>query len=394
MTRTQRLRHFVDVHGAYLAAVLAVTAVMLYLWGQVDWTVPPASLWDGLSYRNMAQAAPGMSPMVPAPFRYRLLGTYTVGLLPIDYITGFFVLNYASFVALVVLLYFFLVRVSIIPAIAAFTAILFTFNTHLFGITVWLVFHTNDVLSLVLLLTAFWAMLDLRWGLFGLALFLGALSRETWVLLPPTAFVFLWERGKLRDGLDKLVLATLPAVAVTVVLRIVLKADVPGGLEPLDAILRFWPKILEPEFWVRQWGNSLIPLTFIPLVFLGTTVAFFRANKYLVVLIGLVFLSSLLGSANERLMAPAFVGFYWLLAEIVQRDIYPHKVMLFILAAGALISSLFHYRMARFPLLSREATIVKSLAMVVVVTGAAIVFRLRTSRGPSAERLETTTENP
>ncbi|MCS6844816.1 MAG: hypothetical protein NZ528_10945 [Caldilineales bacterium] len=363
-------------HLPYLLAVLLATAVMLFLWGQVDWTKPPADRWDGWHYRSMAAAAPGFSAEAAAPFRYRLLGTYTVGLLFSDIIVGFQVVNYAAFVTLALLFYLFLCRVGLSRGVAAYTTALFTMNTHLFGITAWLTFHTNDVLSLVLLLAALWAMLDRRWGWFGLFIALGALSRETWVLAPATAAVFLWERRLLRSDGAKLLLATLPAVLITVVLRTQLRADVPGSYEPLKAFLRFGPKFFELEFWARQFGNSLKPLTFLPLIFLGATARFFRAHRWTAALILLTFASSLLGSANERLMAPAFPAFYWLLGTIVQEEIWPNRPMLAIIAAAAFLSTP-HYWYARYPLPSRELTIALGAASWAAVTIAALVFRLR-----------------
>jgi hypothetical protein len=380
MTSRTKLSVLLHDHGVYLAALLAVTAVMLFLWGNVNWHVPPADRWDGWHYRTMAEAAPGLSEVAAAPFRYRVLGTYTVGLLfGQSYIAGFFVVNYATLLAVVVALYFFLCYVGISQAVAAFSVALFTMNTHLFGLTAWLTFHTNDALAMLFLLLALWTLLARRWGLFGLALLLGALSRETWVLAVPVAFVFLWERRLLRSDLGKLALAVLPALVATVLLRILLQADVAGSLEPLQAFLRFAPKILEPEFWVRQFANSLKPLSFLPLIFLGTTLRWGRANLFMVALILLTFASSLLGSANERLMAPAFVAFYWLLALVIQENIWPHRGMLAIIAVATFASTL-HYWYARFPLPSRELTIALGGVAWAVVTVAAIVFRLRTGQ--------------
>lgn len=378
MTLSAKLGSLWRTHGKYLLMVLVVTAVMLYLWGHLDWTVPPYDKDDGWHYRMIAAAAPGISPVAAAPFRYRLLGTYPIGLLPFDQITTFFVVNYASFVALVVALYFFLVYVGIQRPVAALATILFTFNTHLFGITVWYVFHTNDVISLVLLPIAFWALFERRWGVFGLTMLLGALSRETWVLMPPTAAIYLWERKSLRqDGL-KLLAATVPAIIVTLLIRTLLQVDIVGNYEPIKALSRFYVKIFEPEFWVRQFGNSLKPLTFLPLIFLGTTLRFFRGNMYLIAFVPFTFLSSLLGSANERLMAPAFVAFYWLLALIIQDEIWPTPWLVAVIVIASFLSTL-HYRMARFALPSRELTIAIGAAAWLVVTVAAVIFKLRTT---------------
>lgn len=380
MSWSERIQDSWRRHGRYLAALLAVTALMLFLWGQVNWHIPPADRWDGWHYRTMAEAAPGLSDVAAAPFRYRVLGTYTIGLLfGANYIAGFMVVNYAALAAVVVLLYFFLNYVGISRPVAAFSAALFTMNTHLFGLTAWLTFHTNDSLAMLFVLLAIWALMARRWGLFSLALLLGALSRETWVLMAPTALVFLWERKLLRSDLAKLLLAVLPALLATVLLRTLLRAEVVGSLEPLQAFLRFAPKIVDPEFWARQFANSLKPLSFLPLIFLGVTLRWARGNLFMVALILLTFASSLLGSANERLMAPAFVPFYWLLALIIQERIWPHRAMLAIIAAATFLSTL-HYWYARFPLPSRELTIAIGGVAWAVVTVAALLFGLRTRR--------------
>ena len=381
-----KLKALLRQHGVYLAALLGFCALMLFLWGNVDWHVPPADRWDGWHYRTMAEAAPGLSDVAAAPFRYRVLGTYTVGLFfGQSYIAGFFVVNYAALLATVAALYFFLAYVGIQRPAAAFTAALFTMNTHLFGLTAWLTFHTNDSLAMLFLLLALWALMAGRWGWFGLALLLGALSRETWTLAVPTALVFLWERGRLRSDLGRLALAVLPALVVTVLLRTLLRAEVVGSLEPLQALARFAPKIVDPEFWVRQFANSLKPLSFLPLIFLGTTLRWARGNLFMAALILLTFASSLLGSANERLMAPAFVAFYWLLALVIQENIWPHRAMLAIIA-GATFASTLHYWYARFPLPSRELTIAIGGVAWAVVTAAAVVFRMRRPR-PADQRV-------
>lgn len=377
MAASERLRRFLSTHGPYLAAVLALTAIMLFLWGEVDYTIDPYSRWDGWHYRQMAQAAPGISPIAAAPFRYRVLGTYPVGLLPIDTILAFRIVNYSLFLLLAVLFYLFLSFAGIRRSIAVYTVVVFTMSTYLFGVTAWYTFHTNDALALIFILMGLWALMTRRWGLFALSLLLGALSRETWILMPPVAFVYLWERKLLAADWKKLVLATIPALITLALLRIFLQADVQGSIDIPKAFIRYSPKILEPEFWARQFGNTLKPLTFLPLIFFGTTLAYFKANRFMLALIGVTFVSSLLGSADERLMAPAFVAFYWLLALIFEKDIYPHQGMLALIAVCSFVST-FHYRQARFPLPTRELTIYLGLVTWVIVTVAALIFKVRT----------------
>lgn len=379
MTTSARLAAFWQRDGRYLALVLLVTAGMFYLWGNVNWHIPPADRWDGWHYRLIAEAAPQVSSVAAAPFRYRLLGTYTVGLLFDNYIRGFFILNYLGLSAVIVTLYAFLVYVGIRRSVAAFATILFTMNTHLFGITAWLTFHTNDSLAMLFLLISLWGLMQRRYGVYAVAALLGALSRETWVLILPTALVFLAERRRLRSDGGRLLLATLPAVAATLLVRTLMRADVVGSLEPWQALVRFSPKLLEWQFWARQFANSIKPLTFLPLIFLPTTLRWARGNLFMVTLIFFTFLSSLLGSANERLMAPAFMAFYWLLALVIQENIWPNRLLLGVILSASFVSTL-HYWYARFPLPSRELTIALGGAAWVVVTAAALWFRWQHAR--------------
>lgn len=385
MTASARLAAFWRRDGRYLLLVLLVTAGMFYLWGNVNWHIPPADRWDGWHYRLIAEAAPHLSSVAAAPFRYRLLGTYTVGLLFADYIRGFFILNYLGLTAVIGALYAFLVYVGIRRPVAAFATILFTMNTHLFGITAWLTFHTNDSLAVLFLLISLWALMERRYSVYAVAALLGALSRETWVLILPVALVFLAERGRLRDDLGRVLLATLPAVAATLLVRTLARADVVGSLEPWQAIVRFSPKLLEWEFWARQFVNSIKPLTFLPLIFLPTTLRWARGNLFMVTLIFFTFLSSLLGSANERLMAPAFMAFYWLLALVIQENIWPNRWLLAVISLTSFVST-WHYWYARFPLPSRELTIVLGAVAWAVVTVATLWFRWRQWRAPATGR--------
>ena len=247
MAPSERLRRFLHTHGPYLVAVLALTAIMLFLWGEIDYTIEPYSRWDGWHYRQMAQAAPGISPIAAAPFRYRVLGTYPIGLLPIDTILAFRIVNYSLFLLLAVLFYLFLSFVGIRRSIAVYTVALFTMSTYLFGVTAWYTFHTNDALALIFMLMGLWALMTRRWGLFALSLLLGALSRETWILMPPVAFVYLWERKLLAADWKKLLLATVPALVAFALLRILLHADVQGSIDIPKAFIRYSPKIVEPR---------------------------------------------------------------------------------------------------------------------------------------------------
>lgn len=143
----------------------------------------------------------------------------------------------------------------------------------------------------------------------------------------------------------------------------------------LQAFLYHVNKLNSVETWFRLLINSFIPLSLLPIMFIKRTVSFFMDKKYMLLFIVFVFISTLFGSNNERLMAPAFVIFYLLIAHIIQDYFYPRKGMLFILMAGALLSS-FHHLIGRYPLPSKNLMVILSASSLMAVTVASYLFRI------------------
>jgi hypothetical protein len=112
----------------------------------------------------------------------------------------------------------------------------------------------------------------------------------------------------------------------------------------------------------------------VPLIFFDTTMSFFRERKYALVFGVLVFLATLFGSNTERLMAPAFVVYYWLIAVILA-SLLEQPVLLWLVLAASFIASL-HHTVARFPLPSRAFTLIASLGALAVVSAVLIGYRL------------------
>lgn len=367
-----------------LAVLLVVAAVMVFLYGQIDYTTAPYNTWDLASYRAMAAAAPRIATDVCQPPAYRLLGPYVVGLLPVPDPVGFYALAVIGSLALVLLAYRLFRTLGLSPFVAAFTVALFTLNRFWFGLTVWDFFQLNDLLSLIWIILAFLAMRKGRWALFGAALLAGAFTRETALLMIPVAFVYLWERGELRAKWARLLLAVLPAAAAFVLIRALVPA--PCGQSLFTQLAAHSGSILDPEKILRLTVYSYAPFSLLPLVFIGTTVAFFKARPHALTLVALVFLSTLFGlSFDERLMAPAFVALYALIGLIVQQavdnDGRGARPLLLVMAAGGFMASL-HHTVARFPLPDRSWTLALSIAALVLVTAMAIIYRLR--RGQAA----------
>lgn len=355
--------------------LLLLTGVLIFLYGQIAHTVPPYSKWDLVNYRAMAAAAPGLALDLPEPFAYRILGPYIVGLLPLDDATAFYAVSVALSLALSVLFYLFLCAQGNAPNRAFVAALLLVLNRWVFGQTVWNFFQVNDLLALVLLLLSIWALLAGRWWLYGLAFLLGALTREVALLAIPVALVLLWERRRLAREWRSFVLASLPGLAAFVLIRLLVPA---WGTGLFEAFAAYVSKLTSPAAWYRLVINAFLPLSLIPLVAFRQTAAFLRTHKFLLALMLLTFVSALFGSNNERLMAPAALAFYWLIAALLPTEPRWRWVAPLLIAMTFLAS--LHHTVARFPLPSRTLTLVFAFGSLAACTLAFVVVEARERR--------------
>jgi len=359
-----------------LLALLALIALFFY--GRIDHTVEPYSTWDLHSYLTMAEAAPGLAVGVHQPFCYRLLGPYVVGLLPLPEPTGFYLLTALAAVALAVVFPVLLTGLGLSPGYAALSTALFLLNRNVLGYSLWNCFQVSDTLSLLFLALLLLALWRRRWVAFGGALLLGALTRETSLLMAPVALAYLWERGALRQDGVRLLLAALPGVTCFLALRGLI---VPAGGRGLwEAFLFYSGKLADPETWFRLFVNPYLPLIFLPLIWPKRTLAFFREQKHLLVLLALVYVSALFGQNNERLVAPAYVAFYALIGWIAQRELAGRRGVVVVLLAGAAAASL-HHTTARFPLPDRMLTLALSMGSLAAVTLCGLIARAAVRRG-------------
>jgi hypothetical protein len=385
--RVMLLHVFGKPARVYLIIVLAFSAIIIFGYGQIQYTRPEFSGWDVHAYRAMAMASPGLSANVPTPFAYRILGPYLVGLLPVAPDTGFYVLTVISVLILSGLLYAFLSYEGIQYPVAALATIFFLCNKYFVGYIVWSSSQIDDTLAFILILILFWAMQEGKWRVFALGLFVGSMTRETSLLVAPVAFAFLWEKGRLKADWRKAAIALVPAIGGFLVLRWAIQVPGPSGLQ---AALRFYfetflgnvGKLGTLEGWLRVLVNSFSPFSLVPLLYWKNTRAFFAAGRYRFLFVGLVFFSDLFGASNERLMAPAFIVFYLLIAAIIQDCHCQRNWLLAVFVAGALLSSL-HHLYGRYPLPNRACTVALTLGSLLLVTLATFLFKVLGSRNSS-----------
>lgn len=363
----------------YVVGILAAVYAISYLYGQIDFWSPSHRQMDLTKYRVMAQAAPHLAENVHQPFAYRLLGPYLAGLFPWHDSTAFYVLTLLSIAVFSIVYFAFQTSAGISFGIATFTTIVFLLNHYLIGFAIWDYFQLNDTLSLTFATLTFLALWKRQWWLFGGAFLLGAVTRETIFIMIPVSLVYLWECRSTRREVVYLILACIPGLFAFGALQLLTAP--PEGWGLFDAFLEYVNKLSSLDTWFRLLVRPFLPVAFLPIIFWRATVEFFRTRIYMLVYIGLVFISTLFAVDNERLMAPAGIIFYLLFAFILTQHAPIHPWFLILIMISAVFTS-FHDAWARYPLPNRQLTLLFSLGATFAVCVGSLIICLGISRRP------------
>lgn len=358
-------------------AILAVASIGLsFAYGRVDLAV--YGEWDLKAYRQMAEAAPALASGIPQPFAFRVLAPFLAGMLPFELDRAFLVLARCLHPILLLLFYGFLIRRGNRPATALVVTLAFGLNKYLFGLTAWNYFQLCDVLSLIGLLGLFWAMETDRWLFFGIFMLASSLVRETSVLMLPVAVCFAWEKGLPMQRWLAMLAGSTAGVAILVFLRLVVPAE--GGHSLFEAFAEHSPKLLSPAALYRQLINAFIPFSLLPLILYRETFSYFRQRRYLLLFFLGVFAATLFGSNMERLMAPAFIVFYPLMAALIDHlpAQWRRRVLASALALGFV--AMFHHIYGVWPLPHRNVSVALSLLTLAGFSGVAGLAAIASQR--------------
>lgn len=366
-------------HTLRMYALLVCATVFLILSrGMIDYSSPVYAGFDLHHYLRVAAAAPHLSADIDPPYAYRLLGPYIVGLLPLPAPLGFRLVTSITFLVLAILLFKFLTDQGIQDYVALSTCILFECGRYSFGLLVWDPFQIDDVLTMLCLLASIMLLFRRRWVAFALCFALGSLTREAVMILVPVSFVYLWENRTLRRDATKWSLAITPAILIFILVHVFVTAD--GTQMGLAGILPYYQSefndsiqnALTAEAWLRRLIWNFMPLTFLPVMFFRTTRSFCSRHKFMLLFFVLVVITDLWGidvggGDAERQMAPAFLPFFWLIAEILQTWFLRPKWALPGLLVGGYVASL-HHLQGVYPLPSKLATLYVTLIGLTEIT--------------------------
>jgi hypothetical protein len=348
-----------------LPVLILLTLAAIFFYGRIDYAASPFSDMDLKYYQLMADASPSVSLETPRPFSYRLLGPYLAGLAGDGRIAGFQLLTLLSSLALIICLYYLFISMGISHSSTLLSLIMFVLSKHLFGIGVWNIFQVKDTLSLALASLMFLALRHEKRSLFCVALTTGAAAGELALLMIPVLFLYDFQKGRLPGKWKSTIITVLPALIVFITIRLVIPPI--GGMSLFEAAIQYGGKLRYPMTWFGLLLNPFIPLAFLPLIFFRETAGFIRKNPDLSLFFILVLISAFFGSNNERLMAPASISFFALIAVILDREGMKGKMIRMMILSAGLLSSL-HHSIARFPLPERDHTIILSVGSLLLVS--------------------------
>jgi hypothetical protein len=357
-----------------LSIILLALAAMIILYGQVDSSATPYSQWDLDAYKAIAQNAPSISSDIMSPFAYRILGPYLAGLLPFPVETSFHILAGITSLICLAFIYSFYRRVGIDGTVASSIVIMILLNRNVIGFPLWDSFQINDLLTLLYIPILFESLLERKWIIFTAVMILGALTRETFLLIIPAAIFFQIESQTIKREWGKLVAAIFPAVILFILIRILIFPI--DGQTPIGAFMANSVKLVRAGAWFRATINTFAPLSLLPIIFYKETIRFFRKRKYLAFFVLFTFLSSLFGSNTERLIAPSYIVFYWVVGLLFQKNIELKRIMIPLIIPMVFMAS-FHHYIGRFLLPDRNITIIVSLVTLSVVTMSSFFIKRR-----------------
>lgn len=349
----------------------------LFWYGSIDYSGEFAHV-DLAQYRRMAQAAPSIDITVPAPFAYRILPSWLVGVTPLPDVLAFRLWTLAIMLLLVLVLYRFLVQHGATEHTSLLLSLLFIANPYICGLTLFDYFQLCDALSLLFILLMIQSIENKQLVSFGLLLLAGALTREVNLLMLPVALVYYLQQHQ-RGYAFRILIAAIPAAAAFVCVRLLMQPE-NTGWSLSGAFGEYLYKARSAEVWVRLFFNSFAPLSLIPLVCWRESKEFLTKNKHLLLFILLVFISTFFGKDTERLFAPAFAAVWLLYAHTLDAHQHNTQILLRILIGIAALFISMHPLVSHISFLSKTAYYGGSIMLELAIAAALLLTKRRARR--------------
>jgi len=365
----------------YDLVVLCVVGIMVAWYGEID----PASFTsqselDLVQYSRMAAAAPLLDLSVPAPFVYRIAPPYLAGTLApfvSSELNAFRLLTYLALAGCALQFRRWLIDRHVREHTALLVAILLCCSPHIAGAVIFNPYQLADALSFLVIVTSLRTLESRTWWAFGTLMVIGAMTRETCMLMIPVAVVWSLRQEEKPNSWMRNVLVivawSIPSVLVAIFIRR-LMTPVNADWNIVGNYAVYSWKLADPLSWYRLLINSMAPLSLLPLFFFRNFAGFLRENLHLAILFLLVAITSFAGKDVERLIAPSFPLMFGFMAILLDKRIHQGSWPGIILILGTFISAL-HPLYSSAPIVGRTAYIV--LSVLAAVTVPALLYRQR-----------------
>ncbi len=319
-------------------------AIMAFHYGWIPYESEKFADYDLHKYLSMANSWPAINLETSKPFAFRILGPWLAGSFSFNPVLGFKVLSVVFSLATILLLFEFLRLYKVPSMFSLWACFLYLSNVHFFGFHNWNYFQLADNISSFFIVLIWIFFFKKKYITLGLTLFLSLLAKETTMVFVPVFMLHGFFQGNKKRELGKILWALFPACLLFIALRVVIPTQ--GGAGLLEAFSKYWIKIFIPETWYRLGINALLPLSLLPFMFYKQAIQFFKSQPENFFFLGLICLSCLLGSNNERLLAPIFPIWYLFLAQFGQKHLVKKELMG--IAIFCFLSS-FHHNVSLFP---------------------------------------------
>lgn len=304
-------------HFAHIAIIIVCTWLGILIPGSIDTANPDFSHGDFTYYRQMADAAPGLSEEVLSPFGYRIAGPWLAGTLFPDSEIGFEVLNTAALIVIPLLLYLLFIGSGISRVGASAFAISAAFNRYFFSQYAWNTYHLPDT-WIFLILIAFWIFLKRKNYLpAALLIPVGIFFKEYAFLMIPVLFAVLIIGKEKIDKFLSAGVASVSAIVISIILNRTL--NLPGDTVSGEFSSTLLSELSDPLAIPKRLIIAFTPFGLLPFIFFRQFLNFCRRNPHYALFMSLVLAGSFFGDDAERLAVTALPVYLIFIAELADR---------------------------------------------------------------------------
>lgn len=362
-----------------LLMLLEMVFFGVYGLGTIEyWKKPQSDLYDIFYYRSMAYSSPQVSHEEIKPFGYRILPPLLAGMMPFDVDANYTILMALSLLFLVASTYGFLLHLGISRSTSFLVTVFFMFNRYFHTFFIWDQFQLTDTYTMILVVWMLWSLDARRMKAFAFLLVAGAFIKAANLMMIPAAIAYHRYRRRFdKEQMKWLILGSVIALASAGAIRMLISTQ--GGKSLLEAFLAYAPVKLTGANWIfRTFINHFLPFTLIPVIYPRRTAGFIKKYPDMTVYGILILISSFFGDNCERLIAPAAIVLYSLLALIIDREIKKRAGANMILATLMISAFLVSFHPYMGILRATKTQMYAILAVTTIAsTGAALLQKIR-----------------